>query len=329
MTSIDINTYSATDDAPHADGAGPDWQESVLFTWFDEKAELGGFYRLGHEPQHRMGNCCFGVFTTSGERFRWNVTGAPMVTADRAETHMGLGPTRATLADGLRLSAQFADCEAELTFRDYHARFDYLDLVGIKRDDFVAHHFEVAGHMTGRVVLAGRGFDIDAQGYRDRSWGNRHWNQFRSARWWPIVFGPDLSMQVVHFLSSDGKFRRYGYLMRNGVPELLRSSRIVLPVEDDAFTYRSAQLELESMSGERLLIDHQVRDGIILEVRGFAAMEGIGTARLDGRTGFANLEANSNPLGGSQAPALVLYANMRDGFSRCPPDHVPYSSGEH
>jgi hypothetical protein len=100
-------------------------------------------------------------------------------------------------------------------------------------------------------------------------------------------------------------------------------------VEDDAFTYRSAQLELESMSGERLLIDHQVRDGIILEVRGFAAVEGIGTARLDGRTGFANLEANSNPLGGSQAPALVLYANMRDGFSRCPPDHVPYSSGEH
>ena len=329
MKPMDIDTYSAIDDAPHANGTGPDWQESVLFTWFDEKAGLGGFYRLGHEPQHRLGNCCFGVFATTGERFRWNVSGAPLFAADRADTHMGLGPTRAYLTGALRLAANFTDCEADLTFHDYHARFDYLDLVGIERDDFVAHHFEVAGHLTGQIVLAGRRFDIDAQGYRDRSWGNRHWNQFRSARWWPIVFGPDLSMQVVHFLSFDGKFRRYGYLMRNGVPELLRSSRIVLPVADDAFTYRSAQLELESMTGERLLIDHQVRDGIVLEVRGFAAMEGIGSAWLDGRTGFANLEANSNPLGGNQAPALVLHANMRDGFSRRSPDHDPYSSGDH
>src|ERR1700756_1771292 len=93
MKPIDIDTYSATDDAPHPDGTEPDWQESVLFTWFDERAGLGGFYRLGHEPQHRLGNCCFGVFSTSGERFRWNVSGAPLLCDDRAGTHMGLGPT--------------------------------------------------------------------------------------------------------------------------------------------------------------------------------------------------------------------------------------------
>jgi hypothetical protein len=320
MRSAEIEAYSASDDAPHADGNGPDWQESVLFTWFDTNIGLGGFYRLGHEPQHATGHCCFGVFSTSGARFRWNVTGAPLGAGDRTATQMGLGSTRACLGGQLRLCAQFPECEVELAFHDYHARFDYLALVGIARDDFVAHHFEVAGRITGRVVLAGRHYEVDAQAYRDRSWGNRFWNQFRSARWWPIVFGPDLSMQVVHFLSAEGKFRRYGYVMRDGVPELLRNSRIVLPVEDDAFTYRSAQLELESQSGARFRIDHQVQDGIVLQVRGFAAVEGIGSARLDGRTGFGNLEANSNPLGGNQAPALAMHANMTDGLSRRPPD---------
>jgi hypothetical protein len=313
---MDIKTYAASDDRPHAHGTGPDWQESVLFTWFDEKNGLGGFYRLGHEPQHGAGNCCFGVFTSDGGRYRWNVTGEALLAGDRTENHMGLGSTRAMLGDSLRLTAEFPECKVDLVFEDYHARFDYLDLVGVARDDFVAHHYEVAGSMAGQVVLAGRRYDIRAQGYRDRSWGNRFWNQFRSARWWPIVFGPDLSMQVVHLLSADGKFRRYGYLMRQGVPEQLRSSRIVLPVEDDAFTYQRAQLELETRSGERLFIEHEVRDGIVLQVRGFAAVEGIGVAKLNGRNGFGNLEANSNPLGGNQAPASVFFANMDNGLSQ-------------
>jgi hypothetical protein len=312
----DIKTYTANDDRPHAHSNGPDWQESVLFTWFDEKNGLGGFYRLGHEPQHEAGNCCFGVFVTDGQRYRWNVSGAPLLAGDRAESHMALGPTRATLGDQLHLVADFPECMVDLTFEDYHARFDYLDLVGVARDDFVAHHYEVAGLMAGRVILAGRRYDIHAQAYRDRSWGNRFWSQFRSARWWPIVFGRDLSMQVVHLLSSDGKFRRYGYVMRNGVPEQLRSSRMVVPVEDDAFTYRRAQLELQTQRGDRLLIEHEVKDGIVLQVRGFAAIEGIGVATLNGRSGFGNLEANSNPLGGNQAPASAFFANMGSGLSQ-------------
>jgi hypothetical protein len=310
-----IKTYAAIDDRPHAHGGSADWQESVLFTWFDEKNGVGGFYRLGHEPQRRAGNCCFGIFTTGGQRYRWNVSGAALLAGDRTENDMGLGSTRAMLGDQLRLSAEFPECKLDLAFEDYHARFDYLDLVGVARDDFVAHHYEVAGLMVGRVTLAGHRYDIHAQAYRDRSWGNRFWSQFRSARWWPIVFGADLSIQVVHLLSADGKFRRYGYVMRDGVPERLRSSRIVLPVEDDAFSYRRAQLEIETQLGDRMIIEHEVKDGILLQVRGFAALEGIGIARLNGRTGFGNLEANSNPLGGNQVPARVFFANMGSGLS--------------
>jgi hypothetical protein len=312
----DIKTYTPDDDRPHPHSDGPDWQESVLFTWFDEQSGLGGFYRLGHEPQLGTGNCCFGVFASDGHRFRWNVSGAPLLAGNRTEGYMELGPTRATLRDQLHLAADFTECTVDLSFEDYHARFDYLDLVGVARDDFVAHHYEVAGLMTGHVTLAGRRHDIRAHAYRDRSWGNRLWNQYRSARWWPIVFGSDLSMQVVHLLSSDGKFRRYGYIMRDGVPEPLHGSRLVLPVEDDALTYRGAQLELQTQRGDRLLIEHEVKDGVVLQVRGFAAIEGIGVATLNGRTGFSNLEVNSNPLGGKEAPAAAFFANMGSGLSR-------------
>lgn len=312
-----VAAYAPQDDLPHEPLADANWQESALFTWFDAAAGLGGFYRLGHEPHNGSANCCFGVFTTAGERFRWNVSGVPMSAHERSATAMSLQSTRAELGEQLRLTAEFSQCAVDLRFDDYHPRFDYLDLVGVARDSFVGHHFEVAGRMYGRVLLNGREYRIDAQAYRDRSWGLRWWNRYRSARWWPIVFGPDLSLQVVHFLSADGKFRRYGYLMRDGVPRRLKSSRIVLPVEDDAFTYRSAHLEVQSEDGERFVIDHRVVDGIVLQVRGFAAVEGIGVATLaDGRSGFGNLEANSNPLGGDQPPALSLYANMQDGSSR-------------
>ena len=311
-----ILIHPPSDEQTHAPAADPDWQESALFTWFDPVAGIGGFYRLGHEPHNSAANCCFGVFSTEGERFRWNVSGVPLTAVDRGAAHMGLGTTRADLGDAIRLRADFPDCAVDLVFEDYHPRYDYLGLVGVARDGFFGHHFEVAGRMTGRVMLGGREHLVDAQAYRDRSWGLRWWDKFRGSRWFPMVFGPDLSLQVVHLLSAEGSLRHYGYVIRDGLPSTIVESRMILPIEDDAFSYCGAQLMVTTSDGARLRIDHVVQDGIVLSVRGFSAMEGIGVATIEGRTGFANLEVSTNPLGGSQPPALVLFGNIGDGFSR-------------
>ena len=72
----DFAIHDASDDCPHSPGSDPSFQESSLFVWHDLAAGIGGFWRLGQEPVIGALNSCFGIFTSAGQRFRSNVTGA-------------------------------------------------------------------------------------------------------------------------------------------------------------------------------------------------------------------------------------------------------------
>src|SRR3546814_5636678 len=91
-------------------------------------------------------------------------------------------------------SSDLPDCAADLHFADFHPRFDYhaIAMPGRKLAG-AAHHFEVSGRMTGRIRIGAHELTIEALGYRDRSWARRDWSTSRGTRWWPCVFGPDLT----------------------------------------------------------------------------------------------------------------------------------------
>ncbi len=42
--------HGAGDEGRHARGE-PGWQESVLVHWWDDRAGIGGFHRIGHEVE--------------------------------------------------------------------------------------------------------------------------------------------------------------------------------------------------------------------------------------------------------------------------------------
>lgn len=313
---VDLRVIGAVDDCPHAFPDDASWQESSLFVWHDMEAGIGGFWRLGQEPVVQALNSCFGVFTADGLRFRSNVTGVPMAKGDRGETHMGWGDQLRVDLDSLNIKADFPDCEAALKFSDFHPRYDYSELVkGPPMPDGTAHHFEVAGSVTGRVRLGGREISVNALGYRDRSWGPRTWGMLRSTRWWPTVFGPDLSAHVLGVVTESGHYMKFGYVMRDGVPLAITDSEILVTLESDALSPLSGAARLTLENGEQLDLSCQRTDGIVLHVRGYTAVECIGIARLGNRTGMSNLEVCTNPTGGNRPPVFALGANCGDGLS--------------
>ncbi len=313
----DLPTFAAADDCPHAPTDDPSWQESALFVWHDLEARVGGFWRLGQEPVVQALNSCFGMFTADGTRFRSNVTGVPMAPADRGDTHMGWGRELRVDLDRLAISADFPDCQAALTFTDFHPRYEYTTLVkGPPMPDGTAHHFEVAGSVTGTVRLADREIAVNALGYRDRSWGPRTWGTLRSTRWWPTVFGPDLSAHVLGVVTESGHYMKFGYVMRDGKPTAIVDSEILVALESDALSPRSGTARLTLETGEHLDLSCQRSDGVVLHVRGYTAVECIGTARLGDRIGMSNLEVCTNPTGGNRQPVLAIGANNGQGLSR-------------
>ena len=309
--------FEAADNCPHAPGDDISWQESSLFVWHDREAGVGGFWRLGQEPVVSALNSCFGIFTDDGTRFRSNVTGVPMAPGDRGDTHMGWGKELRIDLDTLRIAADFPDCQAKLQFEDFHPAYDYMALVkGLPMPDGTAHHFEVAGRMTGTVRLGDSEITVDALGYRDRSWGPRSWGMLRSTRWWPCVFGPDLSIHVLGVVTEQGHYLTFGYVLRDGVAQAITDSRILVTLEPDAVSPLGGTARITLENGETLDLSCERRDGIVLHVRGYTAVECIGVARLGDRIGMSNLEVCTNPTGGSKPPAFTIAANNGEGLSR-------------
>jgi hypothetical protein len=309
--------FDAAHDCPHTPSEDPTFQESSLFVWHDLKAGVGGFWRLGQEPVVRALNSCFGMFTADGLRFRTNVTGIPMAPGDRGETHMGHGDALRVDLDRLAITASFPDCEAALRFEDFHPRYDYIALVnGPPMPDGTSHHFECAGRMTGRVRIGDRQIEIDALGYRDRSWGPRAWGLLRSTRWWPCIFGPDLSAHVLAVVTEQGRYMTLGYVLRDGTPYAMTRSEIVATIDADALSPRSGHARFTLENGETHEMHHEPSDGIVLHVRGYTAVESIGTVRWGERIGMSNLEVCTNPTGGTKPPVFTLGANNGEGLSR-------------
>jgi hypothetical protein len=311
-----MQIFSERDDRPHEPDGHPLWQESSLFVWHDRAAGVGGFWRIGQEPTAAAVNSCFGLFTADGLRFRSNVTGAPLRPGDRGEAHMAWGSQLKVVFDGgAHIAADFAECEADLHFADFHPRFDYHAIAMPGRVLAGAgHHFEVSGRMTGRVRIGEREIEIDALGYRDRSWSQRDWSQIRGTRWWPCVFGPDLTTHIIHVVLDTG-ILKVGYVWRDGGTMAIADSDVVVQMESDGLTPRGGEAVLHLENGEELRVRCDRQDGIVMHVRGYTAVETIGTAWLDGRQGMSNLEVCTNPAGGAHLPICAVGSNLTDGLS--------------
>lgn len=312
----DIRLLDPEFDRTHDADGDPAFQESSLIVWHDLNCGAGGVWRVSQEPVNKLTHSCFGVFTADGLRFRQNVQCVPMQPGDRGPAHMAIGTDlRLDLAE-MSIKVDMADCQAELAFEDFHPRYDFLQLMNFNMPEgHGGQHLEMAGSVKGKIRIGTREFEIDALGHRDRSWGPRTWETLRSTRWWPMVFGPDLSIFLLSSVQGNGEHGCMGYVMRDGAPILMTEADVLAALDYDAIGPRAGRATFLLESGEAFELQHERSSGILLEVAGFCAVESVGKVKLGDRIGMSNMEVCTNPFGGTKFPGVILEADCSQGMS--------------
>jgi hypothetical protein len=312
--------FTERDEGPHPCSDHPQWQESVLLHWYDQRQGIGGWHRVGHEPNNQGGRAALWsyIFDRTGWQYR-RCRDLPLAESDLIANGFGAGPSLKFAYENAAAiwSIHDDDLDARLECRNLYPLVDPFpagDELAAKR---FPHHFEVAGRVTGRISHKGRSVSIDGYGYRDHSWGQRDWeNGMLNHRWFTGTLGTELSFAAITAQASSGKLIRVGYVSRGGEVVLARSVDVVVHMEPDGLTHRGGELRLTLADGEPVHVSFQARAGVLFQRGTVVMVEIMCDAQGHGMTGYCDAEISSNPRNGKAPPLLALNADTTDGFSR-------------
>jgi hypothetical protein len=319
-----IHQYPAEDEWPHTPSGDDQWQESIAFTWWDDKAGIGGFHRLGHElggasPSVNNWN---GVFSREGTRFHRNVRRElrPGDQIERGFAIDGFTSFQSIVRPIYRLYA--AECEIDLECDDYYPRSDlFPTTAGAVANSFAARHFEVACAVNGRVRLGDREVTVSGIGYRDHSWGKRDWGTLLSHRWIAGSFGPQMSFCALAWHAIDGTFRTFGVVVRAGKVIPCKSVDILTYLEADGTTCRGGELTFVMPDGEVIGFTAKAVDAMVSHHQNLANVDTLCTIDYNGMRGFCDFEMSNNPRNGTAPITVLLRATETGGLSRREWDH--------
>jgi hypothetical protein len=208
-----MHEYPPADERPHAPGPQPSWQESMVLLWWDAKNAVGGYFRIGHEPNFNGGEAVIwtAIFTPDGAFFR-NAE-LPLTEADKSPGGLAAGGGAASYRydDHCIWRIQEPGIELTLEVEDFHAAIDgYLrdgarHIAGIQ-----SNHVEVSCRVTGHLAIHGKHFNVDGLAMRDHGWGPRDWKSMLAHRWTVGTFDRERSCREIRL----GRARRQGDLCR-------------------------------------------------------------------------------------------------------------------
>jgi hypothetical protein len=317
--------YEDKDALCHKADGDPWWQESVALAWWDDRAGIGGFTRIGHEVGQGTSTVWMGLVTAGGERFRSCQSALPLTEADRAADGIiagdGTSPVAAALlADGgLQWRMERPGLSADLALRDFYPMTNLWTLgsKGSAASEIAPHHWEASGRLTGTVRLGSSTYDVDALYHRDHSWGLRHWDTIRAHRWVAGTCGPELSFIALTWYSRDGRLGRDAFVNRHGESTMASGVDVVAFVELDGTSTRGGTLRLDLEDGTTVALEAQAVDGIVSSHRNVVCVDTISRIRTDsGLTGFCDFETTHNSQLGTEPIALAVGAALDEGLSR-------------
>lgn len=313
--------FTEADEGLHPASDHPLWQESVLLHWYDAKQGIGGWHRVGREPNNQGGRGALWSYLFSkdgGWQFRH--CGEVVLDArDRYNNGFRSGEALSfTYEDGsAKYRIREADLSADLECRNLFPLVDPFpknDEVAAKR---FAHHFEVAGRVTGSVTHKGKTVQVNGFGYRDHSWSERDWNNgMLGHRWFTGVLGDgELSFGTIVAQSREGKLTRVGFIARGGKIKRAVSSDIVAHIEPDGLTHRGGELWMRMEDGEEINIRCKPVAGVLFQRGTVVMVEMMCEAEGHGLKGYCDAEISSNPRAGIAPVRLSINADMEEGFS--------------
>ncbi|MEO8298203.1 MAG: hypothetical protein ABI574_10410 [Burkholderiales bacterium] len=252
------------DEYTHAPEAVSNYNESMYFNAFDTKAGIGMWVRLGNRVNegHAEMTCC--VYLPDGKvGFMY---GRPKIANNDAMDAGGmrfevLEPfkrLRVTYEGDLLIMTNPHDmADPSSAFKKYPTRPASISLefegaspmhggeiltldgqpieVNPETSVYRGHteqHMAVNGHIT----VDGQRFDMrGGTGYRDKSWGPRHWHSFSWYKWLPVAFDRDFGLLLSIKPKSGRALPVSGNVLRNGVYEPVIDGRIETDYDEAYF----------------------------------------------------------------------------------------------
>jgi hypothetical protein len=312
-----MEAYDVSWDRPHRADGNERWQESDCYWFYDATAGVGGFHRIGQQPNRMKGQVSLFVFALDGDRYVSNSEldyepGERWAVGQRVGSHTAVSLKDKEMRftwDEPESSADLHWCESFYEPRNWplHARF------------FMSHvnsdgHLECGGRLRGMVRIGARTYQIDALAHRDRSWGYRG-NETSNHRYrmFSGTVGPEFSVASYSLDLVDGGRSCAGHVIRNGVENDVVDLRCLTTFDADGFSPLGATAILTLDTGEAVRVACRGIQG-----RGGMFSDTICEITVDGKTGFVDLELANNPGRGTHMPRpdeLTLLASP--GLSKC------------
>ncbi|MDF8332213.1 DUF7065 domain-containing protein [Novosphingobium cyanobacteriorum] len=303
-------SYEHSWDCPHQPDAFDNWQESDCYWFFDSKARVGGYQRIGQFPNRGTGQVLAFAFAEGGLRFRHSHEDVAANCARDANSQRVGNHWARALGNGVMSFGWTEDgCSADLTFSEpfYEPRSwmkheaDEAGAAEVSRSMNTGGHLEVAGRIRGHIVIGGETHEIDALAHRDRSWGRRDYKLAHQHRMVTGTIGPELSWATYIMHLANGMVAKAGFVARHGVTTDIDDIRVL------------TELDWDGLTVSRLRTQLLLRDGSEIEVSG-PSIEGTTFETEDwllsshhivsvGSTGFTVLDITNRPQKGDFMPS--------------------------
>ena len=302
----------------------PWWQDSVVLCWWDAGNRIGGFHRIGHQPNLPDGPSVeLSTNLFLADRVLKRCEQLPLREEDRRPDGFGCGDGSVRFAFTDHAIWRFAgeDVSGELHVRNVHDPVDIYPKRGDVGERIAAGHLEAAGRVTGELTVEGRRFAVDGAAIRDHGWGVRHWDEILVHRWLAVSFGEDATVYAVSILTRSGQLADFGCVVRGDELAYADDLEIVTFLERDGVSHRGGTLRMRLATGEVVVLEAEpIQKGVVSWMARRAAInDTICRFTWGDRVGYGDFETSNNPCAGATEPPVGLQAFVRDGLHHVRP----------
>lgn len=306
------------DELPHAPGTHEHWQESFVLFFGDIKQGVGGYLRVGHEPNHNGGQAAVWTNIWSPAGTFHKAVDMPLLPEDRLENGFGCGDDSLRYEyDGqIKWTVKEEGLHAVLTVvEDGPAVDGYAKGEGKHLGEFVTHHVDTGVRVRGTVTVKGTTYEVDGYGIRDHGWGIRNWEDLRALRWTVAAFDTYNHFVAVSFLMADESFTSFGWVIRDD--KAIRTTNVDIKafINSDGSTNRGGISRLTLETGEVLEASFEpIFPSMGSWVHGIMCFDTACVVRWGDRVGVGCFETYNNQQGGTARATVFDRATVADGW---------------
>jgi hypothetical protein len=206
------------DDYMHENSGESNFNESMYFNFYDRRAKLGGFARIGNRANEGYAEVTLAVYLPDGTAL-FNYM-RPAIADNSAFNAGGMHfeDPRSAFTSNPHKPVQLAlDYSGLSPMYGGEAPVDNPDMV------FAKGHTEQHVKAAGSIAVDGVATQLDTLGLRDHSWGPRSWQSPKYYRWLTCEFDEGFGFMGSQIVMQNGVELLSGFVFKDGENHLVNT----------------------------------------------------------------------------------------------------------